>query len=730
MYQHPAAGALVTLLAVTLATLSGGCTYEKQPVDLRNQDVRLLMIHTSDVHSRLFPYDYAPNLPDRNLGLLSLPGLCKNGVCTSDTGRSCTQDSNCQAFPTASVGGLSRMATMIKRTRQGAARVLHLDSGDMFQGAPVFNVFSGETEIRSMGLLGVQGMALGNHEFDKGAQMLGLQLMNNGPNFPILAANYEWADPEDQRMPKLRRFIQPYAIYNAGGLRVGVIGLGNLSSLNSAVEGDNSLGLRALDAKQAVRQLVPIVRPQVDLLVLVSHLGPDDDAAVSAEVSEDANQGLDPNMDLAAPGVDLVLGGHLHVVYNPPIDLAHYDKDGTFLGRTVIVNSGAFSKFVGVLDLVVRIGDPGSATAAGRRSYIKSYTFHVDPVADRAWRTGDPEDPCDPRVRCTPQHPNNAGITCPWPGPGAPPRPSVVCIPENGDMARLLEPYSIGMKQLLNLGQVYAVVPCPAGSGECPKVERNDPGGGDSQLGNLVASSMRLRRRVEADFGLTNSLGIRADFESGPLTLEQMYNVFPFENTITTMFLSGDEILQMLDFVAERSAERGCRTQTQVSGIAFTMVCSNPPRATWTVPRNCSQRVSATADQKKSWVGPYADDIALGDSCRGKDGLSIDYGRCQKLDCFRTYKAAVNDFISVGGSGFVVLKRNTTRFNTGISLRDSLIDYIRGLGSDPRYRCAPADGKWRNIKGTGAAGPFDYSNVSCLIPEVERSDGRILPVVR
>src|SRR6185369_4917043 len=98
---------------------------------------------------------------------------------------------------------------------------------------------------------------------------------------------------------------------------------------------------------------------------------------------------------------------------------------------------------------------------------------------------------------------------------------------------------------------------------------------GDSQVGNMVATAMRLRREAEADFALTNSLGIRADFESGPLTLESMYNVFPFENSITTMFLSGQEVQQMLDFVAARSAERGCRTQSQVAGIYFDLVCNS-----------------------------------------------------------------------------------------------------------------------------------------------------------
>ena len=94
-------------------------------------------------------------------------------------------------------------------------------------------------------------------------------------------------------------------------------------------------------------------------------------------------------------------------------------------------------------------------------------------------------------------------------------------------------------------------------------------------------------------------------------------------------------------------------------------------------------------------------------------------------------KAAVNDFISVGGSGFVVLKRNTTRFNTGISLRDALADYIRSLpDTDSRARCSATDPQWSNIKGVTPLGPYDYSNVTCLVPEIQAHDGRIRPTVR
>lgn len=750
-------------LVLALLLTSAACTYTREPDDLRGQDVRLVLVHTSDVHSRLLPYQYAPNLPDRNLGLLALPGACvekllcpgagpcdesqkaPRRVCSSDFSRSCADDSNCAAFPTASVGGLSRMTAIVKQERERAPRSLHLDSGDMFQGAPVFNLFNGEAEMRSMGLLGVQGMALGNHEFDKGAVVLGLQLMNNGPNFPILAANYEWVDPDDQRSPKLGRFIQPVAIYNVKGIKIGVIGLGNISSLNSSVEGDNSLGLRARDSKQAVNDLVKVLRPQVDLLVLLSHMGPDDDAAVAREVTEDTVDALknDPNAQAIGDidGIDVVLGGHLHTVYNPPVDLAHYDNQGNFLGHTIIVNSGAFAKFVGSLDMVVRVGDPAAATPALRRTFIKSYTFRVIPVTDRLLGPGDPNDPCDPRIRCDPPHPSNPQLECgtdlrKWQDDNA--KSWVACVPQDGDMSRLLEPYEIRMKQLLNLSQVYAVIPCER-NGTCAKLLRNDPGGGDSQLGNLVATSMRLRKRVEADFALTNALGIRADFESGPLSLEQLFNVFPFDNTITTQFLSGDEVLQMLDFVAERSSERGCRTQVQVSGIYFTVGCDNRPRAQRSVPTSCTQRLKATPQERDQWIGSLAYDIAFGDDCRKSDG-SLDLVKCRPLDCFASYKVAVNDFISVGGSGFVVLKRNTTRFNTGISLRDALADYIRSLSADPRYRCSGDDPRWANIKGQSPSGPYDYSNVTCLFPDtlpdarmnpqVQPRDGRIRPQVR
>ena len=61
-----AAGAAGGLGAGALA----GCTVRREQPNLVGQDIRLTLIHTSDIHSRLFPYNFVPNTFDQGYGLL------------------------------------------------------------------------------------------------------------------------------------------------------------------------------------------------------------------------------------------------------------------------------------------------------------------------------------------------------------------------------------------------------------------------------------------------------------------------------------------------------------------------------------------------------------------------------------------------------------------------------------------------------------------------------------
>jgi hypothetical protein len=120
---------------------------------------------------------------------------------------------------------------------------------------------------------------------------------------------------------------------------------------------------------------------------------------------------------------------------------------------------------------------------------------------------------------------------------------------------------------------------------------------------------------------------------------------------------------------------------------------------------------------------------------------------CEPVNPYAEYKVAVNDYIANGGSGFNVLQRNTTKFNTGISLRDSLIDYIRSLPNrctDPSQftnvvgvHCKDRQGETYdctavckgNLDSCAAQNlspeTYDYTTITCLGQDVQAHDGRI-----
>lgn len=608
------------VLATLLLTAT--CTVSREQPNLVGQDIRLTFIHTSDIHSRLFPYQFIPNRFDQDDGLLPANGP---------------------------FGGIARMATIAKKIRSSTSRSLWLDSGDCFQGAPVFNMFKGEAEMRSLSLAGMDGAVIGNHEFDLGSQNL-FEQIDSWAQFPLLAANYLFEDPSNPDQRSLRDVVRPYHIYDVKGVKIGVIGMANWGSMTGIFEGGNSLGIRPIDDRVALDQYVRLLRPVVDVVVVVSHLGLDEDENLTSREVDD------PNAALPLQGVDLILGGHLHIVTDPPKIIPNDDKGNS----TIVVHSGAFAKYVGRLDVTVRIGEDNSDPE--RRSRITAYGYDNIPVDSK--------------------------------------------VPDDPEVADLLWPYSVAINRDINLGGVFAYVNPPGDA----KIVRSDTTGGDSQLGNLVARAMQTRSGVEAEMALTNSLGIRADFERGPLTVEQMFNVFPFENSITIIYLSGSEIQETLDFVARRSADRGCRAQAQVAGVWFDMVCRgqcpDPDPSDGFVPTACAKN------------------IYLGENCRnGMAAGPIDPAKCRPVVPTGLYRVAVNDYIARGGSGFTVLKRNTSKQDTGVSLRDALQVYLR---QQPACAATIID---ETDKATPKRSVRDrWGDVACLGNTIEPHDGRIRPV--
>jgi 5'-nucleotidase len=692
-----------TLLFLGAAALLSACIVRPEQYELDGTDVSAIFLHTSDIHSRLLPYDMDVMLTDRNLGL---------------------------SPENAPFGGIARLAAVVKQQRRDFGRVAHIETGDVFQGAPIFNSFLGEPEFRAMTQLQVDAFAIGNHEFDNGTQHL-VKQARKFANFPMIAANFILSDPDFQKNIATGRIADPYTIINLRGLRVGIIGLGYVGG--SPNFGGASKGVIPLRYRDVVQQWVDFLRPIVDVVAVASHAGYHDDLEYIPRTE----------------GLDIVFGGHLHIALDPPnivqdcditrlkrerdqyicdtpeklrldedlckqktcatkpagekaacekdcvdaarkacerqahsrryqLRLAELDADIEFLEKrgchprnVLLVHSGAFLKYIGKLQVTFR-----------QCNRLEQKTVCIERAPDGTCAKSVPR-------RCV----GNRGATNDW---------EVVShkytlmgvdnsLPEDPQMLQLLEPFTIELNQQQLLTQVLGYTP--------RRLYRFSKGTGDSELGNLVTDAMVTRNQVWADFAISNSLGIRSDIVAGPVYNEQMTNVFPFENAITVMYLSGYEVQEMMDFVAQRSASRGCQSQAQVSGLTTTLNCGGckGDGGNTCIRQDydgtpCAQRVTiggsgrpcpTDADCEKDATGQATGEICT--SQQHPDPAAVKAGKTYRcwmpISCTRNYRLATNDYIAHGGSGFTVLGRNTTQENLKIPLRDATKDYIVGMSA-------------------------------------------------
>ncbi|MFD5277111.1 bifunctional metallophosphatase/5'-nucleotidase [Pseudarthrobacter sp. NPDC058362] len=162
-------------------------------------------------------------------------------------------------------------------------------------------------------------------------------------------------------------------------------------------------------------------------------------------------------------------------------------------------------------------------------------------------------------------------------------------------------------------------------------ITRGSSRGVESEMGNFVTDSMRSY--IDGvDFAFTNAGGLRADIDAGPITLEEVYAVLPFNNTLVTMDLTGAQVRKVL--------EEGAFSQygtVQVSGLKWAYDAGAP-------------------------FGARVTSVTL------PDGTPLDPGA--------TYRVATNNFMATGGDQFTTFTQGTGTVDTGINLVDTVVHYL------------------------------------------------------
>ena len=191
-------------------------------------------------------------------------------------------------------GALERAAYIDSvRTADGAGNVLLLHAGDFCQGSAYFAEFHGREEVALLNANRYDVVTLGNHEFDNGIEDMGKML--SGLKMPVVVCNYDFSPFE------AGKYIKPYVIVEKAGLKIGVIGV--LCGLKDVLASDIADRIPAFDTIPTVQKYVDEIRPECDLVILLTHIG-----------YTEHNPGAltDPELCAATRGVDLIVGGHSH----------------------------------------------------------------------------------------------------------------------------------------------------------------------------------------------------------------------------------------------------------------------------------------------------------------------------------------------------------------------------------------------------------------------------------
>lgn len=215
-------------------------------------------------------------------------------------------------------GGARRSATVIKALREEYPGLLLVDSGDALFGSNVSDATTGLAQIAVMNTLGYDAAVLGDRDF-----IYGLWALENAiheANFPYLSANIVMSEDG-------RAFTQASTLIEKDGVRIAVFGL-TTPTVQKVWEANPEMKrkLDFLDPIQTAREIVPELRKNADIVVLLSHLGSEVDRQLARKV----------------PGISAIIGGHSREMIDPPemlensIPMAQMGYDGDPLGLLLL----------------------------------------------------------------------------------------------------------------------------------------------------------------------------------------------------------------------------------------------------------------------------------------------------------------------------------------------------------------------------------------------------------
>ena len=176
-------------------------------------------------------------------------------------------------------GGLAKLYTIVNHLRERDSQMVLINTGGTIQGSAEALFTRGEALVKVLNKFGINYYAPGNWDWTYGKErfqelFIGEKAM--APWNPLMANVYDTQTGE--------HIALPFKIQSIRGVKVGFIGFtsghGPMAVADSVVE-----GLKFSDGEAEFKKYVTQLRPQVDVLVVLSELGLAKNIALAKETS-------------------------------------------------------------------------------------------------------------------------------------------------------------------------------------------------------------------------------------------------------------------------------------------------------------------------------------------------------------------------------------------------------------------------------------------------------------
>ncbi|GGB44126.1 multifunctional 2',3'-cyclic-nucleotide 2'-phosphodiesterase/5'-nucleotidase/3'-nucleotidase [Roseibium aquae] len=414
----------------------------------------------------------------------------------------------------------SQIVKMVRAARASSADneiTLFVSAGDDHTGS-VFDELMGwspeefvaDAGYRAASAAGLDIAVLGNHEFDRGAEMLRLGIERD-VTFPVLSANIHGSAHMERD-----RDYHAAAILEAKGLRIGVIGL--TTSVDTRVGTESDPGLAVASPVTALENLMPAVSAVSDVVVILSHCGYGAGSHQSGRsaFARRIDDGDFVLAERAGPLSDkpiVLVGGHTHTVLNETgINPANV------MNGVLITQANANGRHLG--DIAMSI-----AAENGRRGWFTSVSLHPTKRRDDRLVPGDDGYEAAERDEDYDQQFEAEVI---------------------GPMIAALED---------KMAEAIGNVVDPEGLLSRHRTI-SDRYIREAALANFMNDALVARSSSFAngtvDLALFNATGLAAGVDEGPLSFGEWFDVMPYADQVHVATVTGRDLKAMLDSNAKR----------------------------------------------------------------------------------------------------------------------------------------------------------------------------------